>query len=109
MRDFVSHVAREQLTEAYAQLGVDTHYIPQPANRTLIESNASTLDGETNRIVGLSTYFPNLLHVPVPLMHLEWGVFFISKDIGAITGDADERQAGVDKGGYGCKLNRPLP
>ncbi|WP_373973896.1 transporter substrate-binding domain-containing protein [Chitinibacter sp. SCUT-21] len=59
--------AEAKLTQAYAQLGYQLRFSNLPGKRALIESNEGIYDGELIRKPGLSTEYPNLIQVNVPI------------------------------------------
>lgn len=63
--------AGEQLLkDAYAQLNIEIRIKEYPGERSLVMANTAKTDGELGRIAGMEKQFPNLVMVPVPLMHL---------------------------------------
>jgi polar amino acid transport system substrate-binding protein len=66
------------LTEAYQRTGITIRGTGLPAERSLVESNKGTYDGEVTRVRGIETSYPNLIPVPVPLTRAE-GLAFTKK------------------------------
>jgi polar amino acid transport system substrate-binding protein len=60
-------VTRAVLTDAYGRLDMSPRFKEVPAARALAESGSGLVDGELHRIAGLSTKYPKLLQVNVPV------------------------------------------
>ncbi|MFZ6873907.1 hypothetical protein ACO0LF_17765 [Undibacterium sp. Di27W] len=73
--------AAASLTENYKKLGVQIEFVNLPGNRALQESNSGRLDGELMRKAGLSTEYPNLLQIPVPLATTNTVAFSLNKNM----------------------------
>jgi len=58
-----SAISAVVLREAYRRLGYKLEIRALPAERALLMSNEGDLDGESQRISGLSTSYPNLIQV----------------------------------------------
>lgn len=56
------------LVEAGKRIGVTIQFKNQPAQRSLISSNAGRTDGELHRIAGLEKAYPNLIRIPEPVL-----------------------------------------
>lgn len=63
----IEQVTRAVLTEAYAKLDIPVRFKEVPAARALAESSSGITDGELHRIAGLSSRFPKLVQVKVPV------------------------------------------
>jgi polar amino acid transport system substrate-binding protein len=63
------------LTEAYQRIGITIRAADLPAERSLVESNKGSYDGEVTRVRGIENSYPNLIPVPVPLTRAEGLVF----------------------------------
>lgn len=73
--DVTDDVAREVLTSAYRKLGITLVLKELPAARALAESSEGAVDGEFQRRDGLSSMYPNLVQVMVPINWLDICVF----------------------------------
>lgn len=74
-QDPATQVAQRVLREAYQQLGRDLQVLSMPGERSLISANTGETDGELYRRAGIEQLYPNLLRVPVALLHYEIVVF----------------------------------
>ncbi|MES2319873.1 MAG: transporter substrate-binding domain-containing protein [Pseudomonadota bacterium] len=63
----LDQVTRTVLTQAYGKLDIAARFKERPATRALVESSSGMVDGELHRIAGLSSRFPQLLQVNVPV------------------------------------------
>lgn len=61
--------------EAYRRLGIDIEIKKLPARRALLMSNGGEVDGEVQRIGGVSKRYPNLIQVYPPINVVEGVVF----------------------------------
>ncbi|HEY8025037.1 MAG TPA: transporter substrate-binding domain-containing protein [Burkholderiaceae bacterium] len=71
----VDDIARAVLTQAYRRLGITLEFKELPATRALVESSSGVTDGEMQRRPGLSTQYPELLQIDVPINWLDFCVF----------------------------------
>jgi polar amino acid transport system substrate-binding protein len=60
-------VSRAILTEAYRRIDIDLQFKEVPATRALFEASQGHVDGDLQRIDGLSARFPKLAQVKVPI------------------------------------------
>ena len=67
------------IRQIYKTIGIDTHFLHYPAERSLRLSNSGQLDGEVIRIKGLERKYPNLRMIPTPIHKLE--VLALSVDL----------------------------
>lgn len=79
--DPATTIASLILREAYGRLGVQIQVIKMPGERSLISANTGFTDGELYRKAGLDAVYPNLLMVPVALLHYEIVAFSKTVDI----------------------------
>lgn len=73
--DPISDISARVLVKAYQRIGIEIKPIELPAERSLINSNNGSLDGEVNRIKGIDRKYKNLLMVPIPVNSFEGVVF----------------------------------
>jgi polar amino acid transport system substrate-binding protein len=66
-RQVLEQATRTVLTEAYGKLGITLKFNEVPAARALAESASGQADGELHRMGGLSSRYPQLLQVSVPV------------------------------------------
>lgn len=55
------------LKEAYSRLGIEIEILELPGERALSYSNTGKTDGETFRISGIESDYPNLIKIEVPV------------------------------------------
>ncbi|MES2295821.1 MAG: transporter substrate-binding domain-containing protein [Pseudomonadota bacterium] len=67
----VTRISEAIVREAYARVGVALQVRQFPSERSLQEANIGRLDGDMTRIAGIEERYPNLLRVPVPVLHVE--------------------------------------
>jgi len=77
----VAKVGERVLTEAYEKIGRSISVKHLPAERALMMSNHGDVDGEVNRVAAISSQYPNLVMVPVPVSTVEGVVFTKDKNI----------------------------
>lgn len=70
-----SLIAEKIIREAYQNLNIAIEINPLPAERSIRIANSGEPDGELYRIGGMSSRYPNLIMVPVPVNYLEAAVF----------------------------------
>lgn len=58
---------RAVMEEAYARIGVDVEFRDFSAAEALQQSNGGAVDAELQRIDGISSRFPNLVQIPIPI------------------------------------------
>lgn len=63
------------LREAYKRLGIDIVIERMQGRKALEASNSGEVDGEVQRIDGITRSFKNLLQIPIPINYLEGTVF----------------------------------
>ena len=61
--------------EVGKRLGVNIVIQSLPAERCLLNANEGIDDGDVGRIIGLNKAYPNLMHVPEPVMEYKMSVF----------------------------------
>ncbi|WDD98025.1 substrate-binding periplasmic protein [Thalassomonas actiniarum] len=76
--DPLAELSARILNRAYRRLGIQTQVLQQPAARSLVSANSGQLDGEVNRIAGISGKYTNLRRIPVPINILEGSMFIRS-------------------------------
>jgi len=69
------------IRQIYKTIGIDTHFLHYPAERSLILSNSGRLDGEVVRAEGLERKYPNLKMIPTPIHELEVLALSIDLDV----------------------------
>jgi polar amino acid transport system substrate-binding protein len=69
------YVGGEILRFVYARLGIAIELVDLPAGRALTLSNSGTLDGEIQRVAGITRNFPALIQVMTPINYIEPAVF----------------------------------
>lgn len=69
------------LWEIYEGMGYQVDFKVLPARRSLILSNLGKIDGEVQRIDGISKTQENLVKVPVPIFQLLGSAYSINKDL----------------------------
>lgn len=74
-------IARGILEEIYAQIGVDVKFQVYPALRGLVMANNGDIDGDVARIRGIEKWYPNLVRVPTPIIHISAYAFGLNPDI----------------------------
>ncbi|QTA89631.1 Uncharacterized protein dnm_056870 [Desulfonema magnum] len=67
------------LREAYKKAGIGLEIVKVSGERAIQLSNLSETDGELYRIKGISSKYPNLVMLPVPIWYSEIVVFTKSK------------------------------
>ncbi len=67
----VEQIGRAILTEAYGRLHVPVIFRERPAARALAESAEGLTDGELQRVGGLSSSYPDLVQVKVPVNYFD--------------------------------------
>ena len=72
-------VSRALLTEAYKRIDIDVSFKEVPAVRALYEANEGLVDGDLQRIDGLSARFARLAQVRVPIN--EFDAVVITRDL----------------------------
>lgn len=58
------------------------------AERVLLNVNAGVDDGDVGRILGLEKKYPNIIRIPVPVMHFQMVVFSRVKDFSVTSPDS---------------------
>jgi len=76
-----SELGLRVLTEAYECIGIAIRDTGLPAERSLVEANKGTYDGEVVRVKGIEARYPNLLPVPVVVTTAEGMAFTKKLDI----------------------------
>ena len=69
------HVGAAVLAEAYNRIGYEIELIHYEGTEALIASNSGIVDGELQRIDGISRTFPNLLQVQIPINYIQGYAF----------------------------------
>ncbi len=69
------YVGGEILRTVYARLNIKVEFEDIPGKRALALSSAGQLDGEIQRIAGLSRDYPTLLQISPPINYIEPAVF----------------------------------
>jgi polar amino acid transport system substrate-binding protein len=77
-RDAYAAIAEAVLRQAYLRLGIGLVVDFMPGERSLVQANSGRTDGELYRRAGIERNYPNLIMVPVPIMHIDIVAF--SKD-----------------------------
>lgn len=68
-------ISEQVLREAYRRLGRKLVVHQLPGERSLVQANDGTMDGELYRKLGMDRDYPNLIIVPVPLLTFELVIF----------------------------------
>lgn len=76
-----NEMATAALEAAYQRLGIDISVSYLPAGEALQRANAGELDGEVQRIDGISRSYPNLVQVPIPINYIQGAVFSKNPDL----------------------------
>jgi len=74
-------IPEKVLTEAYGRLGLSVSFTEFSLNKSLEVANAGDYDGETGRVAGVESKYPNLLMVPVSFYSLDAVALATRKDI----------------------------
>ena len=74
-------IAERVLREAYGRLGIDLEVRRYPGSVALEKSNAGEVDGELQRIDGITRRFQHLIQVPIPVNYIQGTVFSKQKDL----------------------------
>jgi polar amino acid transport system substrate-binding protein len=69
------YVGGEILRFVYARLGIAIELVDLPAGRALTLSNSGILDGEIQRVAGITRNFPALIQVMTPINYIEPAAF----------------------------------
>jgi hypothetical protein len=69
--DTVATISSRVLERAYRQIGISIRFEALPAERSLLNANQGSLDGDVNRVAGIEKKYANLLMVPVPVNTVE--------------------------------------
>lgn len=83
-------IFKDILTEAYQKIGISVTVTPYPARRGLEHANIGKLDGEAGRLEHISSQYPNLIMIPVPIFLNKMVAFTKNTEI-QITDWADMR------------------
>ncbi len=73
--DLLAPVSKLILLEAYKKIGIDLKFIAYPDLRALKIANNGEVDGELQRIGGLTSDYPNLIQVPQAIQKIAWHTF----------------------------------
>ncbi len=73
--DLLAPVSKTILLEAYKKIGIDLKFIAYPNLRALKIANNGEVDGELQRIGGLTSDYPNLIQVPQAIQKIAWHTF----------------------------------
>lgn len=65
------------LVEAYRRAGIKLEVRRYPGEVALRKANAGEVDGDVHRMNGISSKWPNLLQVPVPINYIEVAVYSV--------------------------------
>jgi len=68
-------VGGEILREVYARLGISVEFVDVEAKRALALSSSGQVDGEIQRIAGISRAYPTLIQISPPINYIEPAVF----------------------------------
>lgn len=63
------------LKEAFSRIGVEVEFVTLPSERSLVEAERGNIDGDNNRVAGLSSRYPDLVQVPESNMSYEFSAF----------------------------------
>ena len=69
------YVGGEILKVVYARLSLPIEFVDLPAGRALTLSNSGVLDGEVQRVAGITRNFPALIQVMTPINFIELAAF----------------------------------
>lgn len=72
---YTDHPVTRRIKRALDTLGYDLQIMHNPGLRSLAMANSGVVDGELIRIRSVSNDYPNLLLVPVPLIHASVGLY----------------------------------
>ncbi len=70
-----NYIGQYVLQEAYKKLGIQVEILRVPSKRSLAMSSTGQSDGEVHRIKNLSTKFPDLIQISIPINHLDLVVY----------------------------------
>ena len=76
-----TYIGERVLREAYGRLGIDLEVRRYPGSVALEKSNAGEVDGELQRIDGITRRFQHLIQVPIPVNYIQGTVFSKQKDL----------------------------
>jgi polar amino acid transport system substrate-binding protein len=79
--DPATEIAARVMREAYARLGMALEVQRMPGERALVSANVGDSDGELYRRAGIDATYPQLVRVPVALMHYEIVAFSLDSRI----------------------------
>ena len=74
-------IAAAVLKQAYAELGIEIRIEPLAGRGSLISANSGKLDGELQRIDGISRDYTNLIQVNVPLNYIDGVVLTLDTNL----------------------------
>lgn len=74
-------VASRVLEQAYATLGYTISFEYYPAQDALRASNSGLVDGELQRIDGLSSQYIHLIQIGIPINYIQGAVFSLKEDV----------------------------
>ena len=63
------------LKEAFSRIGVEVLFVTLPSERSLMEAERGSIDGDNNRVAGLESRYPQLVQVPESNMSYEFIAF----------------------------------
>lgn len=69
------------LKEAFSRIGVQVEFVTMPSERSLLEAERGSLDGDNNRVAGLQNRYPQLIQVPESSMVYEFTAFATSPGV----------------------------
>lgn len=63
------------LKEAFSRIGIHVEFVTLPSERSLVEAEIGSIDGDNNRVAGLQSRYPHLIQVPESNMTYEFMAF----------------------------------
>ena len=63
------------LKEAFLRVGVQVEFVTLPSERSLVLAETGKIDGDNNRVAGLTSRYPHLIQVPESNMTYEFMAF----------------------------------
>ncbi|WP_158970307.1 transporter substrate-binding domain-containing protein [Paraglaciecola sp. L3A3] len=92
--------AYKNLMQAYTSIGYQLEFLILPAKRALVESNAGYTDGETARVQGLETSYPNLVRIPVAICHMKQNLYALKSNETIRHAPIKNLKLGILNGGF---------